>query len=132
MNITYQDVMGGLEVERPETSHPQPRTTIFSQILATPVDKQQAIEAPPHPASPLTEDEAIWCTSPPPEIKQSKRYMLVITSSVDRMNLGPGGDNTRRSSCGENVFQNPQMLAVFPPPHGAAHYGGATLTELDG
>ena len=132
VNITYQDVMQGLEMEKPGTSHPQLKMTIFSWVLATLVDEQEAIEAPPHPASPLTEDEVLWCTSPPLGIKQSKRYMLVVTSLVDRMNLGPAGDNARRSSCGENAFQNPWMLAVFPPPCGAAHYGGTTLTELDG
>ena len=44
--------MQGLEVEKPETSHPQPNTTILSQVLATLVDEQKAIEAPPHPVSP--------------------------------------------------------------------------------
>ena len=131
VNISYQDITQGLEVEKPETSHPQPKTTIFNWVLATPVDEQKAIGAP-HPVSPLAEDEAIWCTSSPPEIKQSNRYMLVITSLVDQLNIGPGGDNARRYPSGENVFQNPQMLAVFPPPCGVAHYGGATLTELDG
>ena len=66
------------------------------------------------------------------EIEWSDRYMLVVTSMVDQLNLGPGDDNARRSPSGENVFQDPQMLAVFPPPCGVTHYGGATLTELDG
>ena len=83
MNISYQDIMQGLEIEKPETSHLQLKATIFSWVLATPVDKQKAVEAPPCPVSPLAEDEAIWCTSPPPEIKQSNRYMLVITSLVN-------------------------------------------------
>ena len=38
--------MQNLEVERPETSHPQPKMTIFSQVLATPVDKQKTVETP--------------------------------------------------------------------------------------
>ena len=91
-------------MEKPGTSHSQPKTTIFSQVLVTPVDEQEAIEAPPHPASPLAEDEVIWCSSPPLGIEQSRRYMLVVTSLVDRMNLRPAGDNVRRSSCGENAF----------------------------
>ena len=131
VDINYQDVTQGLEVEKPETSHPQLKMTIFSRVLATPVDKQKAVETPPHPVSPLAEDEAIWCTSPPPEIEQSDRYMLVVTSSVGQLNLRPGGDNARRSPGGENVFRNPKMLALFPPPCGVIHYGGATLTELD-
>ena len=78
VDINYQDVMWGLEMEKPETSHPQPKMTIFSSVLATPVDEQKTIETPSHPVSSLTEDEAIWCTSPTPEIKQSDRYILVF------------------------------------------------------
>ena len=62
--ISYQDIMQDLEVERPETSHSQPKTTIFSRVLATPVDEQKAVETPSS-CLPLAEDEAIWCTSPP-------------------------------------------------------------------
>ena len=94
-------------MEKTETSHPQPKMTIFSQVLATPVDEQKTVETASHPVSPLAEDEAIWCTSPLPEIESSNRYVLVVTSSVGQLNLGPGGDNARRSLSGENVFQNP-------------------------
>ena len=41
VDINYQDIMQGLEVEKPESSHPQPKTTIFSWVLATPVDEQK-------------------------------------------------------------------------------------------
>ena len=75
-------VAAALEVEKPETSHPQPKMTIFSQVLATPVDEQETVETPSHSVSPIVEDETIWCTSLPPEVKQSNRYMLVVTSSV--------------------------------------------------
>ena len=94
-------------MEKPETSHPQPKMTIFSWVLATPADKQKTVETPSHPVSPLAEDEAMWCTSPPPDMEQTNRYMLVVTSSVGQLNLGPGGNNARRSLSGENVFQNP-------------------------
>ena len=57
--------------------------------------------------------------------------MLVVTSSVGQLNLGPDGDNARGSLGGGNVFQNPQMLAVFPPPCGVISYGGATMKELN-
>ena len=78
VTISYQDVTQNLEVERPETSHPQPKKTIFSQVLAMPVDKQKTVETPSHSISPLTEDDAIWCTSPPPEVEWSDRYMLPL------------------------------------------------------
>ena len=57
--------------------------------------------------------------------------MLVVTSSVGQLNLGPDGDNARQPQGGGNVFQNPQMSAVFPPPCRAISYGGATMKELN-
>ena len=119
--------MQGLEVESPETSHPQSKTTILSWVLATPVNEQRTVETPSCPIFPLAEGEVIWCTSPPLEAEWSNRYMLVVTSSVGRLNLGPDGDNARRFLGSGNVFQNPQMSAVFPPPCGVISYGGATV-----
>ena len=57
--------------------------------------------------------------------------MLVVTSSVGQLNLGPDGDNARGLLGSGNVFQNMQMSAVFPPLHRAISYGGATMKELD-
>ena len=131
MNITYQDVMQGLEIEKPEASHLQPEATIFSRVLATPVNEPKVMEAPPHLVSPPPEEEAVWCTSPPLGLEQSNRYFLVITSSVNQLDLGPGGNNVRESQSGRNVFWNPWILAVFPPPWGVTHYKGATLTKVD-
>ena len=123
--------MQGLEIEKPEASCPQLGATIFSRVLSTLVDEPKVMEAPPHPVSPPSGDEAIWCTSPPPGHEKSDRYLLVITSSVNQLDLGPSGDNVRESQIGRNIFQNPQMLAVFPPPWEVTHYEDATLTELD-
>ena len=39
--------------ESPETSHPQSKMTIFSWVLATPVNEQETIEAPSHSISPF-------------------------------------------------------------------------------
>ena len=131
VNITYQDIMQGLEIEKPEASHLQLKVTIFSWVLSTPVDEPKVVEAPPHPVSPPSGDEAIWCTYPPPGLEQSDRYLLVVTMLVNWLDLGPGGSNVRESQSRRNIFQNPWMLAVFPPPWGVTHYKGATLTELD-
>ena len=131
VTISHPDIMQGLEVESPETTHPQLKTTIFSQVLSTPVNEQETAEAPSHSISPLAEEEVIWCTSALPEVKHSARYMLVVTSSVGQLNLEPDGDNARGSLGGRNVFWNLQMLAVFPPPCGAISYGGATVKELN-
>ena len=52
VDISYQDIMQDLEVEKPETSCPQLKTTIFSWVLAPLADEQRAVEGPPHPVSP--------------------------------------------------------------------------------
>ena len=63
VTISYQDIMQGLEVESPETSHPQSKTTIFSQVLATPVDEQEPVENPSCSTSPLLKMRS--CGVPP-------------------------------------------------------------------
>ena len=45
VDISYQDVVRDLEVEKPESRRLQPKT-IFIQVLAPPADKQGAIEDP--------------------------------------------------------------------------------------
>ena len=57
--------------------------------------------------------------------------MLVVTSSVGQLNLGPDGNNARALPGSGNVLQNLQMSAVFPPPCRAISYGGATMKELN-
>ena len=123
--------MQNLEVDSSGTSCPQSRTTIFSRVLATPVNGQETVEDPLHSISPFAEGEAIWCTSRPLEVKWSNRYMLVVTSSVGWLNLGPDGDNAGGSPDSGNVFQNPQMSAVFPQPCEVISYGGFTIKELN-
>ena len=53
VTISHQDIMQGLEVESPKTSHPQSKMTIFSQVLSTPVKEQETVEAPSCSFSPL-------------------------------------------------------------------------------
>ena len=73
------------------------------------------MEAPPHPVSSPSGDEAIWCTSPPPGLELCNRYLQVVTSLVNQLDLGSSGNNVRESQSGMNVLWNPQMSAVFPP-----------------
>ena len=118
MNITYRDVMQGLEIEKCEASHPG--ATIFSQVLANLIDELRIMEDPPHQESPPPKDKAIWCASPTQGMEQHERYVLVVTSLVGRLDLGAGGNNIRESQGGRSLFQNPPMLAMFPPPRAAS------------
>ena len=121
--------MQGLEIEEHETSHQG--MTIFSRVLAPPVDEPRRVEDFPHPNSPPPEDKTIWCASPPQGLKQHEGYMLVVTSSMGRLDLAAGGNHPRISQGGRDLFWNPQMLAMFPPPREVSHYGGTTLTKLN-
>ena len=128
VNITYRDVMQGLEIEKCEDSCLG--ATIFSQVLANPINEPRVVEDSPH-QEPPPKDEAIWCASPPQGLEQHERYVLVVTLSVGWLDLGAGGNNIGESQGGRSLFWNPWMLAIFPPPRAASHYRGATLTKLD-
>ena len=56
VNITYQDVMQGLEIEKIEIKKSEascPGVTILSQVLASPVDEPKVMEDPPIQILPL-------------------------------------------------------------------------------
>ena len=118
-----------LEIEKCEASHPG--ATIFSQVLANPINEPRIVEDPPHQESPPPKDEAIWCASLPQGLEQHERYVLVVTSLVGWLDLGAGGNNIGESQGGRSLFWNPRMLAIFPSPRAASCYSGTTLTELD-
>ena len=88
VNITYQDVMQGLEIEKPEASCPQPGAAIFSRALSTPAEEPKVMEDPPHLDSPPPKDEVIWCASTSQGLEWSDRYLLVVTSSANWLGLG--------------------------------------------
>ena len=129
VNITYRDVMQGLEIEKCEASHPG--MTIFSWLLANPTDEPRIVEDPPCQESPSPKDKAIWCAPPPQGLEQHERHVLVVTSSVGWLDLRGSGDDVRESQGSRSLFQNCRMLAMFPPPRAVSHYGGATLTKLN-
>ena len=62
--------MQGLEVESPETSHPQSKMTIFSRVLATPVNEQETVETPSHSPYPLLKMRS--CGVPPHPLRLSR------------------------------------------------------------
>ena len=122
--------MEGLEIEKCEASNLG--TTIFSQVLANPINEPGVVEdSPCQESPPPPKDKAIWCASPPQGLEQPERYVLVVTSSVGWLDLGAGGNNIRESNGDRSLFQNPWMLAVFPSPRAVSHYGSATLTKLN-
>ena len=59
MNITWEDVMKGLEMEEPEGGHQLPPMAIFSHVLNPTANRQETEES-----STRTRNRAIKCASP--------------------------------------------------------------------
>ena len=92
------------------------------------------MEATTHTSSPIAEEDVTRCPTPPSETERESWYLLAVTASMGQLNLGPGGDNCKRSTVDphdENTFQNPWMAATFSGCTGAVIYGGATVKELN-
>ena len=109
MNITWEDVMEGLKMEEPEGGHQPSPTTIFSQVLGSPANRQEAEES-----STQLRDRAIECAPPPLRLEWEDCYVLVVASWMRQLTIGPGGDNVRR---GRNLLQSHKRVAIFLPCH---------------
>ena len=107
MNITQEDMMKGLKMEEPEGGCQPSPTTIFSQVLGPPANRQEAEESSARPR-----DRAIECAPPTLRLEQEDNFMLVVTSSMSRLTMGPGSNNVRR---GRNLLQSCQRVAIFLP-----------------
>ena len=100
-----------------------------------PVDLILALQKlPPKPLPPLVANvDTDRCTTPPFGMEGENWYLLVITTSIDQLSLGPGGDNPEQSSTDSprrNMFQSTQMAAVLSGSTRVVSYGGATMKEL--
>ena len=105
MNMTWEDMMEGLKMEEPEGGHQLSPTTIFSQVLSPPANRQKSAESSTWP-----KDRAIQCTPPPLRLEWEDHYVLVIASSMRQLTIGPGSNNVRR---GGNFFQSCRRVAIF-------------------
>ena len=98
------------------------------------VNEPGFMEATTHTASPIIADvDPPRCTTPRSGLEKENQYLLVITASLEQLSLGPGGDNPKKSTTNPprgNMFQNPQMAAIFSGSTREVSYGGATMKEL--
>ena len=104
--------------------------TLFSCMLSPLVEGQDFMETTIHTASPIADEDAARCTTPPSGTERENWCLLVITATVGQLSLGPGGDNPERSitdSHGGNTFQNPQIAAIFSGSTRAVSYESATV-----
>ena len=92
------------------------------------------MEATPKPALlAVTNVDMARCTTPLFGTERENHYLLIVTTSIEQLNLGPGSNNPKRSSNDSprgNTFLNPWMAAVFSGSTRAVSHGGATMKEL--
>ena len=91
VNITWEDMIKGLEMEEPEGGHQPSPTTIFSHVLNPPAHRQE-VEG----SSARTRNRAIECAPPTLRLEQEDHFVLVITSLMSRLTIGPGNENIKR------------------------------------
>ena len=134
VTFNHWDVVQGLGAIHLGFTSQWLQTTLFSSILSLPVEGQDFMETTTHTTSPIAEEDMTRCTTPPSGTEGENQYLLVITASVGQLNLGPGGNNHKRSTADphdENTFQNPWMAATFSGSTRAISYGGTTVKELN-
>ena len=107
MNITREDVIKGLEMEEPEGGHQLSPTTIFRCVLNPPANRQEAEES-----SARTRNRVIECAPPTLRLEQEDRFVLVVTSLMSQLTIGPGDENVKRDG---NLLWSHQKVAVFLP-----------------
>ena len=98
-------------------------------MLPLPVEGQDFMENTTDTTSPIADEDAAGCTSPPSGTEGENWYLLVITASVGQLSLGPGSNNPERSTTDSpsgNMFQNRQIAAIFSGLTRAVSYGGTT------
>ena len=124
VNITWEDVMEGLKMEEPVGGHWPSPTAKFSWVLGPPANRQEVEESSAQPG-----DRAIKCAPPPLKLEQEDCYMLVITSLMQWLTIGPGSDNVRR---GRNLLWSHWRVAISLPHCPALPIErGATSTDLN-
>ena len=99
----------GLEMEEPEGGHQLSPTTIFSCVLDPLADRQEVEKS-----SARTRNRVIKCTPPTLRLEWEDCFVLVITSSMSRLTIGPSNKNIER---GRNLLQNCWRAAVFLACH---------------
>ena len=134
VTFDHWDVVQGLGVIHLGSTSQWPQTTLFIHMLSLLVEGQDFMEAITHTTSPIAEEDMTRCTTLPSEAERESWYLLVVTASMGQLNLGPSGNNCKRSTVdphNENTFWNPWMAATFSGCTSTISFGGATVKELN-
>ena len=130
VTLNYLDIIRDLGVTDKESLSHEPQATIFSCMLSSPKEEQEPRRTTTHIAPLAAKRDMAEYTPSPTRTERENPYLILVMASVAWLNLGPGGNMTRRSTAGENAFQNLQMAATFSIPPRAICYGDTTMKEL--
>ena len=139
ITFTNWEVFWGLGADYQGATNQWPQATLVCQILLLPGNKSGELDtgftedtiqtAPPA----IANVDMARCTTPPFGMERENHYLLVITASIEQLNLGPDSDIPDRcpnDSPRGNTFLNPWMAAVFSGSTKEVGHGGATMKEL--
>ena len=139
IKFTNWDILPGLGAVHPGATNQWPQTSLFRQVLLPLGDEPSELDAGFTEATTLTDPpvaadvDTARCTTPPFGTEGENWYLLVITTSIEQLTLGPSGDNPKKPPTDvprRNTFQNQWMAAVFSGSTRAVSYGGAAVKEL--
>ena len=102
--LNYRDIIHDLGVTDEESPSHEPHATIFSCMLSSPKEEQELRRTTTYITSTAAERDMAKYTASPARTERENPCLLFVTSSVARLNLGPGGDTTRRSTAEGNAF----------------------------
>ena len=98
--FTNWDILQGLGAVHPGAPNQWPQATLFSQVLSPSADEPSGLdtgftEATTQTAPPLVANvDMDRCTTPPFGTEGENWYLLVITTSIEQLSLGPVGNNS--------------------------------------
>ena len=140
VTFTNWDILQGLGAVHPGATNQWPQTSLCNQAMPPLGEESSGLdtsftEATTQTTSPAATDmDTVSHGNPPFGMESKTQYLLVITTSIEQLSLGPSGDNLERLSTAPsrgNTFQNPWMAAVFSGSTRAVNYQGATVRELE-
>ena len=118
VTFTHWDVVWDLGAIHLGSASCWPPITLFSHVLSSPDEEQEFRDTTAHTISSIAEENMTRCATLLSGTERENQYLLVVTASVEQLNLGPGGNNVRGSAADENSFQNPWMQPPLPHPPG--------------
>ena len=103
----------GLGAVNPGATNQGPQTSLSSQVVPPLGKESNGLDTGSTETTTQTTSPAATnmdrCVNPPFGMESENQYLLVITTSIEQLSLGPSGDNLEKSSTAPsrgNTFQN--------------------------